>query len=106
MQYASEYELARLDLDMLAWEDTNPPIRKPLKDSAGQIALFIETNEKWIIEGCYSDLLAIAIKQANEVIFLNPGLDACIDNCRNRPWKPHKYESAEKQEQNLDMLLD
>lgn len=106
MDYATRYNLQHLDLDTLAWENTNPPTRKPLSDSAIKIYQFIENNHTWVIEGCYSDLLDLAIQQADGLIFLNPGIETCIANCRNRPWEPHKYKSFEEQNQNLDMLLD
>jgi adenylate kinase family enzyme len=104
--YTAKYELSHLDLDMLAWQDTNPPLRKPLKESAVQINQFLEENKNWVIEGCYADLLSLMIKKANEVIFLNPGVETCINNCRNRPWEPHKYRSQEAQNRNLDRLLE
>ena len=63
-------------------------------------------NQKWVIEGCYSDLLSLAIQKTNELIFLNPGVETCIINCKNRPWEPHKYKSAEEQNQNLERLLN
>jgi adenylate kinase family enzyme len=78
--YVAEYRLAHLDFDVLAWNDTNPPKRKSLKDSAVKIHKFLNENQNWVIEGCYSGLLGLAIKKANEVIFLNPGVKICIDN--------------------------
>jgi hypothetical protein len=36
---------------------------------------------------------------------LNPGLEACLANCRSRPWEPHKYASKEDQDANLQFLL-
>jgi len=105
-EYAAKYELAHLDLDILAWQNTDPPIRKKLDESASEIDLFLEENKNWIIEGCYSDLLSLMLKKASEVIFLNPGVEACINNCKNRPWEPHKYRSKEEQDRNLNMLLD
>jgi hypothetical protein len=42
---------------------------------------------------------------ASEVRFLNPGVEACIANCRARPWEPEKYPSKEAQDQKLDFLL-
>ena len=42
---------------------------------------------------------------ANEVIFMNLSVDKCIINAKNRPWEPHKYESKEEQDNNLDMLI-
>ena len=104
--YTVKYGLAHLDLDILAWQDTNPPTRKPLNDSAAQIDQFLEENQNWVIEGCYADLLRLVIKQANEVIFLNPGVETCVSNCRKRPWEPHKYKSKEEQNSHLKVLLD
>ncbi|MDX1811869.1 MAG: shikimate kinase [Gammaproteobacteria bacterium] len=100
------YQLAHLDLDILAWQATNPPQRKPVDESAITIKQFTEQNQQWIIEGCYTDLIALAIEQANEIIFLNPGIETCISNAKLRPWEPHKYESPEAQEKNLGMLID
>ena len=104
--YSDKYGLSHLDLDVLAWQDTNPPTRLPLHESAANVQDFLENNQKWIIEGCYSDLLELVINQASEIIFLNPGEETCISNCRERPWEPHKYESPEEQNKNLNMLLD
>ncbi|MFV1983267.1 MAG: AAA family ATPase [Thiohalomonadales bacterium] len=106
MQYASKQNLQHLDLDILAWEDTNPPTRKALKDSAATIKQFIEKNKSWVIEGGYSDLLAVALNNATEIIFLNLDIETCIRNCKKRPWESHKYQSAEKQNENLEMLIE
>lgn len=40
------------------------------------------------------------------MIFINPGTETCITNCKNRPWEPHKYESQKAQDANLTMLID
>ena len=66
---------------------------------------FIQAHNEWVIEGCYSDLLSLAISHCDKLIFLNPGIEACIRNCRSRPWEPHKYPSVEAQNQNLEMLI-
>ena len=104
--YSDKYNLYHLDLDTLAWLDTIPPVRRPLEESKKSIMKVINKNKSWVIEGCYSDLLDIAIKEANKVIFLNPGIETCIDNCKKRPWEPHKYKSIEEQDENLDMLIN
>lgn len=106
MSLAVKDKLQHLDLDMLAWQDTQPPKRKPLKESGSAMSEFISTNDGWVIEGCYTDLLDLATAAANEMIFLNPGEEVCIENCRARPWEPHKYESMEAQNRNLDMLIE
>ena len=104
--HSHKYGLSHLDLDVLAWRVSNPPTRRPLDESAAEVLHFLDHNNNWIIEGCYSDLLGLVIKQASEVIFLNPGEETCVSNCRARPWEPHKYESLAEQNKNLGMLLD
>lgn len=101
-----EKKLSHLDLDTLAWqEDSNEPIRKALEESHKLIEEFINDNESWVIEGCYGDLIEYAAFFANEMIFLNPTTQQCIENAKSRPWEPHKYESKEKQDAGLDFLI-
>jgi adenylate kinase family enzyme len=101
-----EHGLAHLDLDTLAWLPTTPPARAPLADSLATLAAFTAAHERWVIEGCYADLVEPAAAASTELVFLNPGIEACIANCRARPWEPHKYPSKEAQDANLAMLLD
>jgi adenylate kinase family enzyme len=102
---AREGGLAHLDLDVLAWEPEVPPRRRPLDASARTIATFAETSEAWVIEGCYADLAEVALPYCTRLVFLDPGVHACIANARARPWEPHKYASKEAQDANLEMLL-
>ena len=98
--------LAHLDLDSLAWEATTPPERKSLNISKAEIENFIKTNDSWIIEGCYTDLLGLVESYSNEIIFMNLPIEECIRNAKSRPWEPHKYESKQAQDENLDMLIN
>ena len=103
----SEDGLSHLDLDLLAWMPTVPPVRKRLAESKTEIENFINSNNGgWVIEGCYSDLLEMTLPSSNEIIFMNLPVELCIENARNRPWEPHKYESKEAQDNNLSMLID
>ena len=102
-QVAAEYGLPHLDLDTLAWE--SPAVRRPLDDSVAAIRAFLDRNPQWVIEGCYTGLLEAVLPHATELRFLNPGVEACVRNCRSRPWEPHKYPSVEAQNQNLEMLI-
>jgi len=101
-----EYNLEHLDLDALAWSDAVPPARKELSQSINEIDAFLNNYGSWVIEGCYADLLEHVAKLANEMLFFNPGVEVCIEHCRNRPWEPHKYTSKEEQDNNLEMLID
>lgn len=105
-QLVEAQQLAHLDLDTLAWQDTNPPSRKPLSESTKAIELFINQNNAWVIEGCYADLLAVAASAASSAIFMDLSVSQCQENAQNRPWEPHKYASKAAQDANLAMLLD
>jgi adenylate kinase family enzyme len=102
----SSEDVFHLDLDTLAWKPTTPPERMPLEESAVEMLGFFSSNRKLVIEGCYSDLLEIAVPFSDEVIFMNLPVESCIENAKNRPWEPHKYESKEAQDNNLEMLID
>ena len=101
-----KYKLAHLDLDTLAWLPTSPPERRALDDSKKDILSFIEVNSGWVIEGCYSDLIELALEESNELIFMNLSVEMCVANAKKRPWEPHKYVSKQEQDSNLDMLID
>ncbi|GAA5442422.1 hypothetical protein Misp06_00596 [Microbulbifer sp. NBRC 101763] len=93
-----------MDLDVLAWLPTSPPQRMPLEESRVKIEVFLRENENWVVEGCYTDLLELLVEESTEIIFMDLSIEQCIENARNRPWEPHKYESKEAQDSNLDML--
>ncbi len=102
---ARELAAAHLDLDTLAWLPVQPPQRAPVSQSVATLEQFTAANERWVIEGCYADLLGAAAERSDLLLFLNPGIEACLQNCRARPWEPHKYPSREAQDANLPMLL-
>jgi len=101
----AKFSLGHLDLDTVAWKKEEPMARRAIEDSSVDILQFIEKNQIWVIEGCYSSLLKIAMEHCSEIQFLNPGVDTCIENCKKRPWEPHKYKSSDEQNKNLDMLI-
>ncbi len=102
----AEHALAHLDLDTLAWQDTTPPERRPVGESEKDIQGFTAKHDRWVIEGCYTDLLELVASRADEAIWLNLPVEACVENARARPWEPHKYPSKEAQDANLGMLID
>jgi adenylate kinase family enzyme len=102
---ATTYALAHLDLDMLAWEKADAPVRRALARSRAEIDRFTAANHGWVIEGAYADLLSLLLDECSELVFLNPGVEACIANCRARPWEPHKYADQDSQDRNLAFLI-
>ncbi|WP_457787542.1 hypothetical protein [Pseudomonas sp. PL-6] len=95
--------VARLALDEIAWDGGTQ--RKPLDESRALLLAFIRTHRHWVIEGCYGDLVETALPYCDELIFLNPGVDTCIDHCRRRPWEAEKFASAAEQQAMLDKLI-
>lgn len=96
-------DTAILSLDELAF--SGGAERRPVIDSVADAMRFIHTNESWLVEGCYSDILAPLLPFAEKLIFLNPGVEACILHCRARPWEPEKFDSKESQDSNLENLI-
>lgn len=105
-ELALKNQLAHLDLDTIAWKASITPERQTVLESSKSINDFLIAHNNWVIEGCYADLLEIVTHKADEVIFLNLPVSACVANAKNRPWEPHKYKSKEAQDENLDMLID
>lgn len=98
---------AHLDLDTVAWEPAaEQPTRRALPASRAEILAFVEGTGTWVVEGCYADLLEIALPYATNIVFLNPGSDTCVGNARKRAWEPYKYSSPAAQAANLAMLID
>ncbi len=95
--------IVKLSLDEIAWSDQ--AVRKPLSESRLELEKFLRTNTCWVIEGCYGDLVDVALPYCDELRFLNPGVETCIEHCRARPWEPEKYSSPDAQEEMLDTLI-
>ena len=92
-----------LSLDEITWD--HGPKRKPLEASLRLLHDFIQSNERWIIEGCYSDLIQAALPYCTELRFLNPGIEVCVAHCHRRPWEPEKFSSPEDQAAMLTRLV-
>jgi adenylate kinase family enzyme len=94
-----------LDLDTVAWESDQPAALRDEMHARSDVQAFCQSNEGWIVEGCYANLMEEALSYRPKLILLNPGQAACLTNCRSRPWEPHKYASREEQDANLEFLL-
>lgn len=102
---ARSANLAVLDLDTVAWEPDQPAVARSGKLAEADVTAFCATHERWVLEGCYGNLIEAAFPFQPFLIFLNPGLESCTANCLNRPWEPHKYSSRQEQDTNLGLLL-
>ena len=95
---------ARLSLDEVAFQGGTQ--RRPLQDSIADVERWIAGKASWIIEGCYASIIEPILVYADELIFLNPGVEACIAHCLSRPWEPEKFGSPQEQNEHLEGLLD
>jgi adenylate kinase family enzyme len=94
----------RLSLDAVAFEPGSSE-RRPLADSVAAVRRFIAAQEHWILEGCYADILEPVLEHAEELIFLNPGVEVCVAHCRARPFEPEKFATPQEQQHNLENLI-
>jgi hypothetical protein len=94
-----------LDLDGVFWQP-GAAVERPVAEREGMVRAFCGGGEAWIVEGCYADLIAVALEWEPELIFLDPGCAVCVANCLQRGFEPHKYESLEAQEAGLPFLLE
>lgn len=102
-EVAASERIPHLDLDSLAWGEGLR--RRPFEESAAELERFIQAHPDWIIEGCYGDLIALAVPHCTEMRFLAPGIESCVANCLARPWEPEKYPTPEAQNAMLADLL-
>lgn len=94
-----------LDLDTVAWERDQPAVARPSTLAESDVSSFCTAHARWVVEGCYANLIEAALKLRPLLIFLNLPLESCIAHCVNRPWEPHKYGSKQEQDANLQFLL-
>jgi adenylate kinase family enzyme len=94
-----------LDLDSVAWEPGQVAVQRSESAAEEDVRAFCEASGDWVVEGCYANLVRVALSFEPHLLFLNPGEDRCVSNCRSRPWEPHKYSSKVEQDQRLSFLL-
>ncbi len=102
---SNDGSIATLDLDTIYWEPGQIAVERAIATVLHDLDTFCTRNDSWIIEGCYGSLIEHALRFSPELIFLDPGKDACLVHCRSRPWEPHKYVSKEQQDAGLEFLF-
>jgi adenylate kinase family enzyme len=101
---AERHSLPHLDLDSIVWEPGQVAVQRPEDAIIRSLLGFLAENSEWVVEGCYGELVQLVTQVCTELVFLNPGLEACLANNRERGWEPHKYETLEQQNAMLDTL--
>lgn len=94
-----------LDLDTIAWEPQTIAVARDPAAARADVERFCAECTDWIIEGCYADLIAASLGHSPLLVFMDPGLEQCLANCRQRPWEAHKFRSKAEQDEKLAFLL-
>jgi adenylate kinase family enzyme len=94
-----------LELDLVVWDPDAIAVARPPELARADLERFCGGHESWIVEGCYGDLAERALAWRPELVFLDPGEDVCLANCRARPWEPRKFASPQAQDAFLEPLL-
>jgi len=94
-----------LDLDTVAWELGAGASPRDPAAAAADVRCFCASGKQWVVEGCYATLVEVALAYKPYLLFLDPGLEHCVMNCKARPWEPNKYGSKEEQDAKLAFLL-
>ncbi len=103
---AADHGLVHLDLDTLVWEPGMIGVQRPMEAVRNDLFDFQNRHERWVIEGCYGELVALAAPRSTDLVLLDPGEETCIAHCLARPWEPHKYASKVVQDAMLPPLLE
>jgi len=74
---ATQHDLAHLDLDSIVWEPEKIGVPREPQAVVDSLVAFISTHQKWVIEGCYGELVEAASTHCTQLVFLNPGLETC-----------------------------
>ena len=104
-QLATLHAMPMLDLDTVAWEPGKIAVAREPEAATRDVRVFCEASSDWVTEGCYASLVRATLAYSPVLLFLEPGVEACLANCRSRPWEPHKYEAKQVQDQHLGFLL-
>jgi adenylate kinase family enzyme len=105
-QLCAGHSWASLDLDTVAFEPGKIAVVRDRAAARMDVANFCDSNGCFVVEGCYADLVEEALRGSALLLFVNPGVEACLANCRERPWEPHKYRTKSAQDEKLDFLLE
>jgi adenylate kinase family enzyme len=104
-ELAEVHSLASLDLDSIVWEQGKIAVLRSSVAAEVDLNAFCDAHERWVTEGCYGNLMRRALGRQPALLFLDPGVEACLANCRSRPREPQKYATREEQEAQLEFLL-
>ena len=100
---SQQHGIPWLSMDDVAWAQAM--VRKPVADSVRELLAYHQQHSSWIIEGCYGDLVEPLLPHCTELRWIDPGVEACVANCKGRPHEPEKFASKQEQDAMLQSLI-
>lgn len=97
---------AVLDLDRVAWSDEpgpDPQRRDPL-ESLAEIERFAGRHSRWVLEGCYEDLIEPMLPHNPVLLWKDVPVDVCCERIHARQFEPWKYATPEAQAESVFRL--
>lgn len=101
---SEQWDLAHLDLDTIVFDPERVAHMRSEDEIATRLDEWLEHQERWVIEGSYGQWAAHLSGAADGFVFLNPGVERCLEHQRSRPWEPHKYDDPQEQERRRAFL--
>lgn len=99
-------EASYLDLDSVAWVPGSVGVPREPGEAERDVCEFCACHPQFVLEGCYENLMAAALPFQPLLVFLDADAGVCEAHCRARPWEPHKYATADAQNEKLQFLLE
>jgi adenylate kinase family enzyme len=94
-----------LDLDSVVFEAGKIAELRDQEIAARDVVQFCSSKATWVVEGCYSNLIAATLSFKPHLIYLDLLAEDCVRNCLLRPFEAHKFKDKAEQDSHLAFLL-
>ena len=83
-----------LDLDTVAWEPGQVAVAREPQAAEADVAAFCDAHPAWVVEGCYANLIAVALRRNPRLILLDPRAPPPRRGRGGRPGAPPRPRAA------------
>jgi len=92
--------VAVLDLDSIAWSEESGPLqpqRRDARESLAEMERFAGRHQRWVMEGCYEDLIGKMAPYSPVLLWKDVPVDVCCERIHSRKFEPGKYSTPQAQ---------
>jgi adenylate kinase family enzyme len=90
---AEEFRLLAVDLDAVFWERSDYSVKRD-PTQVHELVLGSIRGDRWVLEGVYGDLAAIAVPRTTNLIWLDLPWQECLGALRARGKRPEATEQS------------